>query len=92
MESTAVLPSVSEKQVELRVVADGSFFSLPREDVLCLPLANSTVEELSVYLTSRIVEGLGRPRLSECGIYSVTVGVTETPGQECRYTLSLDGT
>ena len=91
MASTTCLPTVLEKQVELRVVGDGTFFSLPRGDVLCLPLANTTVEELSMYLAQRIVAGLGRGRLGECGIHSVTVGVTETPGQECRYTVSVAG-
>ena len=91
MASTTCLPTVLEKQVELRVVGDGTFFSLPRGDVLCLPLANTTVEELSMYLAQRIVAGLGRGRLGECGIHSVTVGVTETPGQECRYTVSGAG-
>ena len=90
MASTSCIPTVAGAQVELRVVEDGSFFSLPRGDVLCLPLANTTVEELSMYLAQRIVEGLGRPRLQECGIHSVTVGVTETPGQECRYTVEVE--
>ena len=89
MASKSCIPTVLEKQVELRVVEDGSFFSLPRADVLCLPLANTTVEELSLYLAQRIVAGLGRARLGECGIPSVTCGVTETPGQECRYTVDV---
>ncbi len=89
MASTSCIPTVLEQQVELRVPADGSFFSLPRDDVLCLPLANTTVEELSMYFSQRLVAGLGRARLQECGIVSVTVGVTETPGQECRYTVSV---
>ena len=90
MASTSCIATVAGAQVELRVVEDGSFFSLPRGDVLCLPLANTTVEELSMYLAQRIVEGLGRPRLQDCGISSVTVGVTETPGQECRYTVEVE--
>ena len=83
MASTSVRVAVLEKQVELSVVDDGTFFSLPRGDVLCLPLANSTVEELSMHFAQRIAEGLGTQRLQECGIRSITVGITETPGQEC---------
>jgi len=88
--SKTVIVSMMESQVELRVVRDGSFFSLPKDDVLCLPLANSTVEELSSYLAARIVEGLGIARLRERGVTSITVGVTETPGQESRFTLLIN--
>ncbi len=89
MASSDVKVTLTERQVELRVAHDGTFFSLPRGDVLCLPIANSTVEELAQYLARRLMEALGLPRLAERGIESVTVGVTETPGQEARFTLPL---
>jgi hypothetical protein len=85
MASTTCLPTVLEKQVELRVVGDGTFFSLPRGDVLCLPLTNSTVEELAVYLTNRLVAALGRERLLERGVRSIAVSVAETAGQDASF-------
>jgi dihydroneopterin triphosphate aldolase (PTPS-III) / 6-pyruvoyltetrahydropterin synthase len=75
-------------QVEL-LASDGSRFSLPAGDCLLLPLANTTVEELSVYVAERIVESVGRRRLSERRVESLTVGVMESPGQEARYTVAL---
>ncbi len=76
-------------QVELRVLSDGSLFSLPRGDCLLLPLANTTVEELSVYVAERVVETAGRKRLAERRVQSLTVGVMESPGQEARYTVDV---
>lgn len=91
MASPSIRVSLTDTQVELRVVHDGTFFSLPKGDVLCLPLANSTVEELAVYLARRLVAAVGLERLRERGVESVTLGVTETPGQEARFTLPLAG-
>ena len=68
---------------------DGSFFSLPRDDVLCLPLTNSTVEELAVYLSQRLAAALGRARLLERGVTSLSVSVTETPGQDASYEVAI---
>ncbi len=89
MASTTVAVTVTAAQVELRVAHDGTFFSLPRGDVLLLPLTNSTVEELAVYLTNRLVEALGRRRLLERGVRSVSVSVAETAGQDASYELEI---
>ena len=89
MASQTVLATVTATQVELRVAHDGSFFSLPRGDVLCLPLTNSTVEELAVYLSQRLVAALGRARLVERGVASLAVSVTETPGQDASYEVMI---
>ena len=85
MASTTVAATVTATQVELRVAHDGTFFSLPRGDVLCLPLTNSTVEELAVYLTNRLVAALGRERLLERGVRSIAVSVAETAGQDASF-------
>jgi len=73
-------------QVELRVLKDGSFFSFPAADVALLPLAHTSVEELSALLAGRIVARLGLASKAQAArkVTSVTVGVTETPGQEAR--------
>ena len=64
-------------------------FSFPLGDCSLLPLANSTAEELSVLIAGRVEQQLGRARLRERRVESLTVGVAETAGQEARYTLVL---
>ncbi len=89
MASQMVVATVTDTQVELRVAHDGSFFSMPRDDVLCLPLTNSTVEELAVYISQRLVAKLGHGRLLERGVSSLSVSVTETPGQDASYEVAI---
>ncbi len=88
MRSVTSRISVGEKQVELDT-EDGSHFSFPRGDVCLLPLANSTVEELAVYVAEKVVETIGRERLVARHIGSITVGVAESPGQEARVTVAV---
>lgn len=73
--------------IELTVLRDGARFSLPAGDVALLPVANTTVEELSALLAARVVERLGAAALAARRVTSLTVGVTETPGQEARVTV-----
>ena len=89
MASTTVTAVVTAAQVELRVAHDGTFFSLPRGDVACLPLTNTTVEELAVYLANRLVAALGRERLQERGVRAVSVSVAETPGPDANFELEV---
>lgn len=78
----------TEKQCEIDT-NDGSHFSLPLTDTLSLPIFASTVEELSVYFTNRLIIDITLQRLQERNITSITVGITETPGQEARYTVRI---
>ena len=91
-DSADVRASVSATgQLELRVVADGAFFSMPATDAALLPLRNTTVEELSAHLARALVERLGRARLRERGVDALTLGVAESAGQEALYTVELGG-
>ena len=74
------------RQVEVRYRE--RFYSLPREDVLLLPMANATVEELAAHLAGRLRERLGR-RLAEAGVRRFVLGVEESPGQGVRYGVDL---
>ena len=91
LRSRDVAASVARGQLELRVAADASFFSLPLRDCALLPLANSTVEELSVHLALRVAALVGLERLRERRVDSLALAVAETPGQEARFRLELNG-
>ncbi len=50
---------------------------LPR-DLMILPIANSTVEELSHYFLNRV---LNHPELADAGIVDLTIKILSSPGQ-----------
>ena len=76
---------------ELTLVArcDGARFVLPAADAVLLPCANITVEALAAELAARIVAHSELAAHVGVEISHVSVAVTETPGQEARYTLQL---
>ena len=69
------------------VYADGSSFSFPAADVVLLPIAHSSAEELAEYLLGRVRGAM--PELAERGAAMLEVGVAEAPGQVayCREAL-----
>jgi len=94
MDERTVLPTrnpdlnIREAGPQVEVRWKDRLYSLPKEDVLLLPLANATVEELARHLADRLRERLGR-RLVEAGVREFVLGVEESPGQGCRYRASL---
>jgi 6-pyruvoyl-tetrahydropterin synthase len=86
--TTKCIINQEKKQVELQCLCDGTSFSFPLGDCVLLPLTNSTVEELSYYVSQQLVKSMGN-RLKECGVTSLTCGVAELDGQEARYTVLL---
>jgi 6-pyruvoyl-tetrahydropterin synthase len=84
----AVTVALDGGSVTMTVVADGSRFVFPADDVALLPLCNSTVEELARYIAGRLLELL-RERLVARGVVSMTVGVAESANQEARYTTAV---
>jgi len=86
--STKCIINQEKKQLDLQCLCDGTFFSFPLGDCVLLPLKNSTVEELSYYVSNQLVKSMGN-RLKECGVTSLTCGVAELDGQEARYTVLL---
>jgi 3-oxoacyl-[acyl-carrier protein] reductase len=61
---------------------------LPASDVLVLPVANITGEELSSLLLQRFLERCGTD-LQAAGVHTVSVGVSSGPGQRVTSTWSL---
>jgi len=84
-----------ELRVERR--ADGAvevryrerYYAAPAEDVLVLPLNNTSAENLSALLARRLLERL-RMRYPEVVVHSLGVAVEETPGQRGVYRYSAE--
>ncbi len=64
---------------------DGSFFSFPKQDVLILPLPNTSAERLAIYLANEINE-LTKARFN-FSFKSLEIEVEETKGQCAIYKL-----
>ena len=80
-------------QVDVAVGCDGSRFSFPAGDVVCVPLSNVSVEELAGLFARRFVRAVGGvQRLAERRVTRVTLAVAENSGQEARFTLVVDAT
>lgn len=60
------------------------FYSLPKNEVIWLPVSNTSVEALSSIFAKNLAE-----RLFELGVSKVRVTVEETRGQSASTTLSL---
>jgi 6-pyruvoyltetrahydropterin/6-carboxytetrahydropterin synthase len=62
---------------------DGDYFSIPKKDVLLLPIPNTSAERLSVFLWEQIKQRV----LAKYGhsFSSLQVEVEETPGQSALY-------
>ena len=66
---------------------DGSRFVLPRADVVLLPVAHSSAEELARYLCERLTRELGTT--AAASLTAVEVSVAEAPGQAAAYRMWL---
>lgn len=86
--TVALTTSADGRNVELRVAADGDFYSFPAADVVVLPVVAVTVEELARHLLTEFVAAAAPLGLGSV-LSAVTVAVGETPGQEARVTARL---
>jgi len=67
---------------------DGSIFIIPAQDVVFLPLANTSAERLAIYIGNEVSKRLlARFNFS---FQSLTVEVEETPGQSAVITLTQE--
>ena len=73
-----------DDNIEIRP-KDGSFFSIPKSDVLVLPLPNTSAERLAIYLANEINE-LTKKRFN-FSFSSLEIEVEETKGQCAIYKL-----
>ena len=71
------------------LLAGGRRYVLPREDVLPLPITNSTAEQIAGWLHGRLCEDLRA--LGVTTLQSVSIGVEEAPGQAGWYTAAFPG-
>ena len=62
---------------------DESFFSIPKKDVLILPVHNTSVERLAIYLAHKISQATQEEY--HFSFDKLTVEVEETPGQSAVY-------
>lgn len=60
-------------------------YFFPREDVVVLPVPNTTVEMLAHYLCGRLCQELSRPEQHAGHLTAMTVEVEETTGQSGSY-------
>ena len=56
------------------------YYASPKEDVLVLPVNNTSAENLSAYLGRRLLDGL-RNRFESVRVYRLRLAVEETSGQ-----------
>ncbi|MGM0578754.1 MAG: 6-pyruvoyl trahydropterin synthase family protein [Myxococcota bacterium] len=85
-------PHLEVEEHEDRVEArhrDGSVFSFPRQDVLILPIPNTSTEMLARHLADRILEELPDAIADAC-VHALEVHVEESAGQSGIYRLELD--
>jgi hypothetical protein len=87
--SQSVTVTIVGKQLELRVVADGSSFSMPLGDAVLLPVANTSVEELCAFFARNLVLRLGVERLRERKVDRISVCVKETLGQGASFAIDF---
>ena len=64
---------------------DGSQFSIPKSDVLVLPIKNTSAERLAIYIAEEI-KFLVKDRFN-FAFKKLTVEVEETPGQSALYSV-----
>jgi 6-pyruvoyltetrahydropterin/6-carboxytetrahydropterin synthase len=78
---------IEELETKWKVRAYGRGYVFPKQDVIALPIDNTTAERLAEYFAGRL-----RSSLSQRGaanLTSITVGVEEAPGQTGWFTGAL---
>lgn len=94
LDSRVLLPAASplvrwrrpgDDPESLEVEFDSRRYRFPAEEVVLLPLANTTIELFAVYFWERLTENLALPRIDR-----VSVSVQETAGQRCVYERDLE--
>ena len=85
LQRSSPLLTVIEHPDAWELVAEGRRrYVFPRRDVMVLPVANSTAEQIAGWLHARLCEELRA--LGVTSLETVTVGVEEAPGQAAWYT------
>ncbi len=77
---------VREHEDAVVIMFDGCEFSLPRDDVCLLPIANITLEALAEYLMELLLDDSAA---SEWPMHQITLGVSSSPGVWADVTLDV---
>ena len=73
-------------QIEIRY--PGRFYSVPADEVIVLPISNSSAENLAGYLARRLLKLLSKD-FPDTVLQRLVVGVEETPGQQGVVTIDI---
>ncbi|MDH5543643.1 MAG: 6-carboxytetrahydropterin synthase [Nitrospinota bacterium] len=74
---------------EYEVIFNGSRYVFPTDDVIMLPIENTTVEKLSEFICQSMVESL-KAKGGLVNVSSIEVGVEETIGQMASFKISFE--
>lgn len=77
----------TDKNVEIKT-PDGSFFSIPKQDTLLLPIENTSVERIAVYLAHQIKNRVQEKYGFEFS--ELEIEVEETRGQSAVFLLKKE--
>ena len=66
------------------------FYAAPREDVIVLPINNTSSENLATWIGRELHQRLGK-RFADLALYRLRVAVEETAGQSGVYLFTADG-
>ena len=76
---------IDEFETNWKIRFGGKGYVLPREDVIALPIDNSTAERIAEWVSGRLLAYLDEAGASN--IRKLTVGIEEMPGQSGWYTV-----
>ena len=80
---------VKGQQLEIVVIESGSFFSLPLQDCVLLPIVHSTAEEIAEYLWYEVGKDITHDLLKARGIQWMEIHVYERPSQGAIFRKNL---
>jgi len=74
---------VKEQEGGWEILFGAKHYVFPREDVIALPIDNSTAERLAEYICQELLRGLAAHNTAN--LHTITVGVEEAPTQMAYY-------
>ncbi len=78
---------IEESEVGYVVCFGSRRYVIPREDVISLPIENTTAERLAEWLAGQVVAAIRQGGANN--LMSVTIGVEEAPGQSGWFTRDM---
>ncbi|MCA9829425.1 MAG: 6-pyruvoyl tetrahydropterin synthase family protein [Dehalococcoidia bacterium] len=87
LQRNSQLLTISELPDAWRIEFRDRTYTFPKQDVIALPIENTTAERISEWISGRIQQGLAEAGATN--IRRLSVGVEEMPGQAGWYTVDL---